>query len=239
MVGESGSGKSTLGGLVAGLFAGHTGTMRLSIGGAPHAALSRAARSRPATLRRGIQMIFQDPAASLNPCHRVLDLVARAEALLARIGIGAELHRRLPGELSGGQQQRVAIARAFAAEPALIVCDEITSALDVTIQAQVLGLMRDLQRDQGVAYRFISHDPRWCLKWPTTSSSCTRAKFAPRPCCHGARRRRRQLHPRACRRVSATCRVRSLAHGAAAKPCRLAGLNVRPVPRGGTTARLI
>ena len=174
VVGESGSGKSTLGGLVAGLFAGHTGTMRLSIGGAPHAPLSGAARTRPATLRRGIQMIFQDPAASLNPRHRVLDLVARAftiyhalagpeaaaraEALLARIGIGAELHRRLPGELSGGQQQRVAIARAFAAEPALIVCDEITSALDVTIQAQVLDLMRDLQRDQGVAYLFISHD---------------------------------------------------------------------------------
>jgi peptide/nickel transport system ATP-binding protein len=169
VVGESGSGKSTLGGLVAGLLAGHTGTQLFAA-----TPLVGAARTRPLALRRRIQMIFQDPAASLNPRHRVLDLVARAytayrnmpatqardraAALLASIGIGAELLRRLPGELSGGQQQRIAIARAFAAEPELIVCDEITSALDVTIQAQVLELMRDLQRDHGVAYLFISHD---------------------------------------------------------------------------------
>ncbi len=169
VVGESGSGKSTLGGLVCGLLAGHAGTLRFA-----GAELGGAARHRPLALRRRVQMIFQDPAASLNPRHRVLDLVARAftayhalpaatartraEALLAGIGIGAELLRRLPGELSGGQQQRVAIARAFAAEPELVVCDEITSALDVTIQAQVLDLMRSLQRDRGVAYLFISHD---------------------------------------------------------------------------------
>jgi len=169
VVGESGSGKSTLGGLVAGLLAGHSGTLLFD--GVP---LAGAARTRPLALRRRIQMIFQDPAASLNPRHRVVDLVARAfatfhglpaaparvraAALLASIGIGAELLRRLPGELSGGQQQRVAVARAFAAEPDLIVCDEITSALDVTIQAQVLDLMRALQRDHGVAYLFISHD---------------------------------------------------------------------------------
>ena len=169
VVGESGSGKSTLGGLVCGLLAGHTGALHFD-----GAALGGAARHRPLALRRRIQMIFQDPAASLNPRHRVLDLVARAytayhavpaatartraEALLDSIGIGADLLRRLPGELSGGQQQRVAIARAFAAEPDLVVCDEITSALDVTIQAQVLDLMRSLQRDRGVAYLFISHD---------------------------------------------------------------------------------
>jgi peptide/nickel transport system ATP-binding protein len=169
VVGESGSGKSTLGGLVAGLLAGHDGALRFD-----GALLGGAARHRPVALRRRIQMIFQDPAASLNPRHRVQDLVARAftayqgldgptardraAALLARIGIGAELLRRLPGELSGGQQQRVAIARAFAAEPDLVVCDEITSALDVTIQAQVLALMRELQHDRGVAYLFISHD---------------------------------------------------------------------------------
>jgi peptide/nickel transport system ATP-binding protein len=169
VVGESGSGKSTLGGLVAGLLAGHAGALHFE--GAP---LGGAARHRPVALRRRIQMIFQDPAASLNPRHRVLGLVARAfaayhglderaararaAALLARIGIGEELLRRLPGELSGGQQQRVAIARAFAAEPDLVVCDEITSALDVTIQAQVLALMRELQQASGVAYLFISHD---------------------------------------------------------------------------------
>jgi len=169
VVGESGSGKSTLGGLVAGLLAGHSGLQLF--GAAP---LAGAARTRPPALRRRIQMIFQDPAASLNPRHHVLDLVARAyiayhrlattqardraATLLASIGIGPELLRRLPGELSGGQQQRVAIARAFAAEPDLVVCDEITSALDVTIQAQVLDLMRALQRDRGVAYLFISHD---------------------------------------------------------------------------------
>jgi peptide/nickel transport system ATP-binding protein len=169
VVGESGSGKSTLGGLVAGLLAGHDGALRFD-----DAALGGAARHRPLALRRRIQMIFQDPAASLNPRHRVLDLVARAyvayhrlggpaarsraAALLASIGVGDDLLRRLPGELSGGQQQRVAIARAFAAEPDLVVCDEITSALDVTIQAQVLELMRALQQERGVAYLFISHD---------------------------------------------------------------------------------
>ncbi len=169
VVGESGSGKSTLGGLVAGLLAGHGGALRFD-----GASLGGAARHRPVPLRRRIQMIFQDPAASLNPRHSVQDLVARAfaayhgldgrsagtraAALLAQIGIGEALLRRLPGALSGGQQQRVAIARAFAAEPDLVVCDEITSALDVTIQAQVLALMRDLQRDRGVAYLFISHD---------------------------------------------------------------------------------
>jgi peptide/nickel transport system ATP-binding protein len=169
VVGESGSGKSTLGGLVTGLLAGHAGLMRFD--GSP---LGGAARHRPVALRRRIQMIFQDPAASLNPRHLVLGLVARAftayhgldereagsraAALLAQMGIGDELFSRLPGELSGGQQQRVAIARAFAAEPDPVVCDEITSALDVTIQAQVLALMRDLQRERGVAYLFISHD---------------------------------------------------------------------------------
>jgi peptide/nickel transport system ATP-binding protein len=169
VVGESGSGKSTLGGLVAGLLAGHEGTMRLA--GQP---LSGHARRRSAETRRRVQMVFQDPAGSLNPRRTVGEIVARgfavfhgttaAEArrrtaeIFERMGLDPALATRLPGELSGGQQQRVAVARAFAAGPDLVVCDEITSALDVTVQSQVLALMRDLQERDGVAYLFVSHD---------------------------------------------------------------------------------
>jgi len=169
VVGESGSGKSTLGGLVTGLLAGHDGDMRFD-----GIALEGAARRRAPALRQRIQMVFQDPTGSLNPRHAVGRIVARgfevhgglaageartqAAILLERMGIDGKLMSRLPGELSGGQQQRVAIARAFAARPDLVVCDEITSALDVTVQAQVLALMRDLQEKDGVAYLFISHD---------------------------------------------------------------------------------
>jgi peptide/nickel transport system ATP-binding protein len=169
VVGESGSGKSTLGGLVAGLLSGHDGSM--NFGGQ---ALSGPARRRTGETRRRVQMVFQDPAGSLNPRLTVGAIVARgfevfhrstaAEArrrtveIFERMGLGAALTTRLPGELSGGQQQRVAVARAFAAGPDLVVCDEITSALDVTVQAQVLALMRELQEREGVAYLFVSHD---------------------------------------------------------------------------------
>jgi peptide/nickel transport system ATP-binding protein len=169
IVGESGSGKSTLAALIAGLISGNEGTIRLD--GAP---LAGAAARRHPDLRRKVQLIFQDPLSSLNPRHSVGDLVARplqmyrgmtrAQArdrsveLLADLDLPSSILSRMPRQLSGGQQQRVAIARAFAAEPDLVLCDEITSALDVTVQAQVLSLMQRLQRERGTSYLFISHD---------------------------------------------------------------------------------
>ena len=160
VIGPSGSGKSTLLKLVSGLETGHTGRI----------ALDGEDMSRTPVHRRHIGMVFQSYA--LFPHLSVLDNVAyglklrkvataerrqRAQALLDTVGLG-EYARRAVAQLSGGQQQRVAIARAFAAEPDLIVCDEITSALDVSVQAQVLELLLELQRKTGTAYLFISHD---------------------------------------------------------------------------------
>lgn len=169
IVGESGSGKSTLAALIAGLLSGHEG--KITLDGAP---LAGPAARRDPNLRRKVQLIFQDPLSSLNPRHSVGDLIARplqmyrgmtrAQArdrsveLLADLDLPASILARMPRQLSGGQQQRVAIARAFAAEPELVLCDEITSALDVTVQAQVLALMQRLQRERGTSYLFISHD---------------------------------------------------------------------------------
>lgn len=169
VVGESGSGKSTLAAIIAGLVTGNEGQIRLD--GTP---LSGSATRRDAQLRRGVQLIFQDPLSSLNPRHSVEDLIARplqiyhgltraqtrdrVVSLLDELDLPATILNRMPRQLSGGQQQRVAIARAFAAEPELILCDEITSALDVTVQAQVLDLMQRLQRERGTSYLFISHD---------------------------------------------------------------------------------
>jgi peptide/nickel transport system ATP-binding protein len=169
VVGASGSGKSTLAALIAGLASGHEGRMKLGgqvIGGV--------ARDRPVALRRRIQLVFQDPLASLNPRHSVETIVTRplrlfagldraaarqrAARLLAEMEIDAALLDRRPQELSGGQQQRVAIARALAAEPVLLLCDEVTSALDVTTQAQVLALLQAWQRRSGAALMVISHD---------------------------------------------------------------------------------
>jgi peptide/nickel transport system ATP-binding protein len=126
-------------------------------------------------VRRGMQMIFQDPYASLNPRWRVADIVAepirtqaprmsRAEldarvvALLEQVGLAAADGARYPHQFSGGQRQRISIARALSTHPAFLVCDEPTSALDVSVQAQVLNLMRDLQRRMGLTYLFISHN---------------------------------------------------------------------------------
>jgi ABC-type glutathione transport system ATPase component len=124
--------------------------------------------------RAQLQMIFQDPYGSLNPRMTVGTIIeeplvlhqrgtpaerrAKVAALLARVGLRADAIERFPHELSGGQRQRVGIARAIALEPAVVLCDEPVSALDVSIQSQVLNLLRDLQRDLGLAYVFISHD---------------------------------------------------------------------------------
>ncbi len=169
VVGESGSGKSTLAGIVAGLIDGNGG--KIIFDGKP---LSGLATSRNRDLRRRVQMIFQDPASSLNPQHTVEQIIARplqiffgmtraasrdrTAELLAELDLDAGLLTRSPRQLSGGQQQRVAIARAFACKPDLVLCDEVTSALDVTVQAQVLKLMKRLQREHKTAYLFISHD---------------------------------------------------------------------------------
>jgi peptide/nickel transport system ATP-binding protein len=169
VVGESGSGKSTLAGIVAGLIDGNGG--KIIFDGKPLLGL---ATSRNRDLRRRVQMIFQDPASSLNPQHTVEQIIARplqiffgmtraasrdrAAELLAELDLDAGLLTRSPRQLSGGQQQRVAIARAFACKPDLVLCDEVTSALDVTVQAQVLKLMKRLQREHKTAYLFISHD---------------------------------------------------------------------------------
>jgi peptide/nickel transport system ATP-binding protein len=125
--------------------------------------------------RRDLQIIFQDPFASLDPRMRVAELLtegmdaldigsdataraARVDALLAQVGLSPEMRWRFPHEFSGGQRQRIAIARALAVEPKLVVCDEPTSALDVSVQAQILNLLRDLQQRLGLAYLFITHN---------------------------------------------------------------------------------
>jgi peptide/nickel transport system ATP-binding protein len=171
LVGESGCGKSTLARLIVGLYAPTRGTIRYegTIVGAP----GRSRRNRKA--RRGMQMIFQDPYASLNPHWRVADIVAepiralaprtsgralqgRVEEVLVQVGLSAADAARFPHQFSGGQRQRISIARALSAAPQFLVCDEPTSALDVSVQAQVLNLMRDLQRRLALTYLFISHN---------------------------------------------------------------------------------
>jgi peptide/nickel transport system ATP-binding protein len=169
LVGESGCGKSTLARAVLRLIEPSAG--RISVAGRDITALSKRAL-RP--YRRQMQMIFQDPFASLNPRMPVGDIVAeplrvhglggtreravRVAALFAQVGLSAKDMRRYPHEFSGGQRQRISIARALALDPALIVADEPVSALDVSIQAQVINLMMDLQREKHLAYLFIAHD---------------------------------------------------------------------------------
>ncbi|MER8545578.1 ABC transporter ATP-binding protein [Mesorhizobium sp. M0684] len=168
LVGESGCGKSTTAKAIAGLVP-FTGS--ISIGGHDLSALSRKERK---AIRRNVQMIFQDPFASLDPRMRVGDLVAepllihglgdreqrhaQIAALFERVGLSADQMERYPHEFSGGQRQRICIARALALRPKLIIADESVSALDVSVQARVLRLLKELQREFGVAYLFISHD---------------------------------------------------------------------------------
>ena len=171
LVGESGCGKSTVARLVVGLYRPSAG--RVVFDGRD---MAEAARSGAmGSLRRRFQMIFQDPFASLNPRWRVHDIVAEplrahgltkdARAVTRRVGELLELVKlsakdglKYPHEFSGGQRQRISIARALSSNPEFLVCDEPTSALDVSVQAQILNLMKDLQQELGLSYLFISHD---------------------------------------------------------------------------------
>ncbi|GAA1091011.1 ABC transporter ATP-binding protein [Pseudonocardia alni] len=169
LVGESGSGKSTVARLALRLLEPTSGT--LSFDGADLGAASGAALRR---LRRRMQIVFQDPNGSLNPRMTVLQAVGeplvvhrmargaaladRVVELLERVGLGARDLNRYAHQFSGGQAQRIGIARALATDPDLIVCDEAVSALDVSVQAQVLNLLRGLQAERGLSYLFIAHD---------------------------------------------------------------------------------
>jgi oligopeptide/dipeptide ABC transporter ATP-binding protein len=150
IVGESGCGKSTLARCIVRLLDSTDG--RITFEGRDITNLSRPAM-RP--IRREMTMIFQDPYASLNPRKRVGFIIGE---LLEVVGLNPEHYNRFPHEFSGGQRQRIGVARALAVNPKLIVCDEPVSALDVSVQAQILNLLKDLQDDFGLTYIFIAHD---------------------------------------------------------------------------------
>jgi peptide/nickel transport system ATP-binding protein len=171
LVGESGCGKSTVARLTVGLYRPTRGTIKF------HSLdlANLGTRAKMAPVRRRFQMIFQDPYASLNPRWRVADIVAepirahglltdraairrRVSELLEQVGLAARDGWKYPHEFSGGQRQRISIARALSSNPEFLVCDEPTSALDVSVQAQILNLMKDLQRQLDLTYLFISHN---------------------------------------------------------------------------------
>jgi peptide/nickel transport system ATP-binding protein len=170
LVGESGCGKSTVARLLVGLYRPTRGHVEFF--GHDLAEISSA---RGRALRQKLQMIFQDPFASLNPRWRVADIIAeplrthgllpgrgeviaRVDELLNQVKLAPADKEKYPHQFSGGQRQRLSIARALATKPEFLVCDEPTSALDVSVQAQVLNLMKDLQREMGLTYLFISHN---------------------------------------------------------------------------------
>jgi len=169
LVGETGSGKSTLARCIAGLIPITSG--KVIFDGSDITNLSR---RQMIPFRREIQMIFQDPYGSLNPRRRVGAIIGdpfaihktvtsgerkrAVQDLMERVGLNPEHYNRFPAEFSGGQRQRIGVARALALRPRLIICDEPVSALDVSIQAQVLNLLADLQKDYGLTYLFIAHD---------------------------------------------------------------------------------
>ena len=171
LVGESGSGKSTVARIICGLYTPVSGAINFA--GTELTALKKQSDLDP--FRKQMQMIFQDPYSSLNPRMRVLDIVAEpilfhqlaetrreveiiVKDLLEHVGLGAQSSVRYPHEFSGGQRQRISIARALATRPRFLICDEPTSALDVSIQAQILNLLKDLQEELGLTMLFISHD---------------------------------------------------------------------------------
>jgi oligopeptide/dipeptide ABC transporter ATP-binding protein len=169
IVGETGSGKSTLGRSIARLYDITSGTITFD-----GQDISRYSQRQMRPLRREIQLIFQDPMGSLNPRRRVGSIIGdpfaihglasgqerkrRVQELMERVGLNPEHFNRFPAEFSGGQRQRIGVARALAFQPKLIICDEPVSALDVSIQAQVINLLADLQKEFGLTYLFIAHD---------------------------------------------------------------------------------
>ena len=169
LVGESGCGKSTLSRTILQLLKPTSGSVRFQGN-----ELNGAGAGELRSLRREMQMIFQDPYASLNPRKRIGQIVGdqlkfhkvaegdelkrRVQSLLERVGLNPEHINRFPHEFSGGQRQRIGVARALALEPKLIICDEPVSALDVSIQAQIVNLLEDIQDEFGLTYLFVAHD---------------------------------------------------------------------------------
>jgi len=169
LVGESGSGKSTIGKSILGLT--HITDGQILVNGQD---ITRQIRKNRSPFRKSVQMIFQDVYSSLNPRKRVLDIIAeplrnfekltkdeerkRVDELLSIVGLSPDNASKYPFEFSGGQRQRIGVARAIALKPKLIVCDEPVSALDLSVQAQVLNHLKDIQQELKIAYLFISHD---------------------------------------------------------------------------------
>lgn len=174
LVGESGCGKTTLGRVVSGLTSATRGSVLYNLGSGALAPIDQLQDRAARQFRRNCQMVFQDSFASLNPRHLVIDIVGRplkvykeasgAELtervveLLEQVGLGRQHLYRYPHQFSGGQRQRISIARALALNPEIIVLDEPTSALDVSVQAQILNLLSDLQKERNLAYLFVTHD---------------------------------------------------------------------------------
>jgi oligopeptide transport system ATP-binding protein len=173
LVGESGSGKTTTGRCVVRLYQPTGGSIELLTADGVRD-ITRMDKNELRPIRRNIQMLFQDPNSSLNARMRIADIVAepleihrigtqqtrreRVAELLAKVGLNSDILIRFPHQLSGGQRQRVGVARALSTQPELIICDEPVSALDVSVQAQVLNLLKDLQAELGLTYLFIAHD---------------------------------------------------------------------------------
>ena len=172
LVGESGSGKSTIAKMLAGVLAPSQGSVQIDGHDFNNPELDNASKKM---LRQSVQMVFQSPYASLNPRWKIGDILLepinafnliedkaarqnRVIELLEQVGMSARDQTKYPHEFSGGQRQRISIARALACHPELIICDEPTSALDVSVQAQVLNLLKDLQQGNALTYLFISHD---------------------------------------------------------------------------------
>ena len=174
LVGRSGSGKTTVGRTMLRLIEPNSGRVVVSLPGTEAVDLTSLASEQLRIFRRHVQMVFQDPYTSLNPrmtigeaveeplrIHRIVepsDIADRTKQLLEQVGLSLSLARELPGRLSGGQRQRVGIARAIATEPRFVVADEPVTALDVSVQAQILNLLKDLKDQLGLSYLFISHD---------------------------------------------------------------------------------